>query len=234
VLELDQLPAGHSDEIAAAAPAAELVDGGALFAACRRMIDDTERKLIEHADRLACTALEQIDPMRANAAGEIAGLVEQHARLGAAEEAYIAVAPDLDADRRLIQVSKPLMLANRFAVRASVAYKGAWVRRTRTFARDAVGGASIARADAWLAQVARSLVGGKPLAAQLAPPPGAEIKSFMAESCIGSYPLEAVASSRTPGKEPLAAGTYLVLTVELAIDGAPWLGAVPAFVGAAR
>ena len=37
---------------------------------------------------------------KASDAGEVAGLVEKHARLGGAEEAYIAVAPDLDADRR--------------------------------------------------------------------------------------------------------------------------------------
>ena len=40
----------------------------------------------------------------------------------------------------------------------------------------------------------------------------------------GSYPLEAV--SRVP-----ADGEFLVLTVELTIDGVPWLGAAPAFVG---
>jgi hypothetical protein len=57
------------------------------------------------------------------------------------------------------------------------------------------------------------------------------LTSFMAESSIGSYPLEVVASSRAPDKETPAAGTFLVLSVELAIDGVPWVGAAPAFVG---
>ena len=50
---------------------------------------------------------------------------------------------DLAADTRLNRTSQPTPLADRFAVRASVAYKGCWVRRTRTFAKDA------AKADAW-------------------------------------------------------------------------------------
>ena len=90
----------------------------------------------------------------------IAGLVEKQARLGAAEEAYIAVAADLDADRRLIRVAGMLPLAGRFAVRASVAYKGAWVRRIRSFARDEATQRAYAAADAWLASVASSIEGG--------------------------------------------------------------------------
>ena len=57
VLELDALPAGLADDIAAAAPAVEWIDGSALFAGLRRQIDDAERKLIERADALAVAAL---------------------------------------------------------------------------------------------------------------------------------------------------------------------------------
>jgi hypothetical protein len=162
-------------------------------------------------------------------------LVERHARLAAAEDAYIAVAADLDRDRRLVRVSGPVPLGGRFAVRASIAYKGAWVRRTRTFARDAAGRAAAARGAAWLDQVVRSIVADKPLAAQITAQaeklPAAPLRSFMAESSIGTYPLEVVDSSRSLAKDAPAPGTYLVLTVELAIDGVPWIGAAPAFVG---
>ena len=81
--------------------------------------------------------------------------VEQNARLAGAEETYIAVAPDLAADRRLNRTSQPTPLADRFAVRASIAYKGCWVRRTRTFAKDT------AKADAWFDGVVRSLEAGQ-------------------------------------------------------------------------
>ena len=99
MLNYDALPAGLYDEIVGAAPAVELADLGGVFADVRRTIDDAERGLIGRADTLARTALDLIDADKAADAGEVAGLVEKHARLGGAEEAYIAVAPDLDADR---------------------------------------------------------------------------------------------------------------------------------------
>lgn len=224
VLEYDTLPAGLADDMATASPGAEWIDGTALFASLRREIDAPEQKLLARAGAIALAALKEAETGRAADAGTLAGLIEQNARLAGAEEAYIAVAPDLAADRRLNRTSQPTPLADRFAVRASIAYKGCWVRRTRTFAKDA------ARADAWLDGAARALEGGKPIAAQLAARmkelPGATPVNWAAESCIGSYPLNAI-------KDAPANGQFLVLTVELTIDGAPWIGAVPLIVGKA-
>ena len=231
VLEFDTLPSGLADDLAAAAPAIEWTDGSVLFAGLRRAIDDAERKLISRADAIAIAALREAEAGKTNDAGTLAGLIEQHARLAGAEEAYIAIAPDLAADHRFNRLSKPVPLAERFAVRASIAYKGAWVRRARTFAKDA----SVAKAEAWLDGVARSLEAGKPIAAQLAARvnelPGATLQSWMVESCTGSYPLSVIASSRAPGKDAPANGQFLVLTIELALDGAPWIGAAPLIVG---
>jgi len=228
VLEYDSLPAGLFDEIAGAAAGVELADISGVFADARRGIDDAERGLIGRADQLASTALDLIDADRATDAGEVAGVVEKHARLGGAEEAYIAVAPDLDAEARMIRVAGTLPLAGRFAVRASVAYKGSWVRRTKSFAHDEAARRAYASADAWLARVASSIESGKPLDAQLAAHlkalPGATLRRAMAESCTGSYPLAAITAAP-------AAGSFLVLTVELSVGGIPWLGAAPAFVG---
>src|SRR4029077_20638666 len=98
--------------------------------------DDAERGLLAKADAIAVAALRQAESGKASDAGTLAGLVEQHARLAGAEEVYIAVAPDLDRDRRLNRTSQPTPLADRFAVRASIAYKGCWVRRTGTFVED--------------------------------------------------------------------------------------------------
>jgi hypothetical protein len=228
VLEYDALPAGLFDEIAGAAPAVELADLTGVFAETRRRIDDAERALIARADQLANSAVDEINVEDATDAGVVAGLVEKHARLGGAEEAYIAVAANLDADRRLVRVSGTLPLAERFAVRASVAYKGAWVRRIRSFARDEAARQAYAAADAWLAGVASSIESGKPLQTQLAAHlkalPGATLRMTMAESSTGSYPLAAIADAPP-------AGSFLVLTVELSLGGIPWLGATPLFVG---
>ena len=51
--------------------------------------------MIERADALARAALMQIDPAQVAGAGAAAGLVEKHVRRQGAEEAYIAVAPNL-------------------------------------------------------------------------------------------------------------------------------------------
>jgi Xaa-Pro aminopeptidase len=234
VLELDRLPGGLYDEIVGAAPAIELVDGSAIFAQMRRPIDAAERRLIERADAIAAAALAQVENGPATDAGVVAGRVEEHARLAGAEEAYIAVAADLGADGRLIRATPARPLAEAFALRASIAYKGSWVRRTRTFARDPARYAAVARADDWLKAVAAAIEPRKPLPAQLAARigtlPGARIESFLAESSIGSYPLEVIASSRVGDINlPIDHG-FVVLTVELAIDGVRWLGAAPAFV----
>src|SRR5215510_8130664 len=235
VLELDALPAGLYDDVVAAAPKIELVDASAMFASVRGGIDEAERRLIERADALAVAALDQVKAS-ATDAGALAGLVEKHARLAGAEEAYIAIAPDLDLDRRLIQVSGLVPLARRFAVRASIAYKGAWVRRTRSFARDPQAARAIASADAWLTELASSINSRDTLAGQIGwKGPvllrAAEVQSrgWMAESCKGSYPLEVVESSRSTSREG-PPGRYLVLSVDLTVDGVPWLGAAPVFV----
>jgi Creatinase/Prolidase N-terminal domain len=234
VLELDRLPGGLYDEIMGAAPAVELIDASAAFAQVRRQIDAAERALIARADAIARAALGEIDAASAADAGTLAGAVEKQARLAGAEEAYIAVAADLDRDHRMLRISGPLPLGPRFALRASVAYKGSWVRRIRTYARDAAGQRTIARADRWFNSVLGSLKGNGPLgdelAARIGELPGATLVSFMAESSIGSYPLEVIASSRGTNKDSLTGGTFLVLTIELELDALRWLGAGPAFV----
>ena len=99
VLELDGLPAGHYDDLIAAAAGVELVDATEIFAGVRWFMDDTERRLIERADQIAVAALAQVVANEATEACVLAGRIEKHARLNAAEEVYVAVAPDLDADR---------------------------------------------------------------------------------------------------------------------------------------
>jgi Xaa-Pro aminopeptidase len=233
ILELDELPAGAYDDLVAAVPGVELVDATPVFRKARRGVDAAERRLLARADAIACAALDQVDAATAVDAGSVAGLVEQRARLDAAEEAYIA--PNLASDRRFVRASPMLALGERFAVRASIAYKGHWIRRTRTFAKNDADQRAVARADEWFSALASALAPAVPLAEQIATSmagrSGTELKSWMAESCIGSYPLQVVASSRSSGEYGAQAGEFLVLTLELAIDGAPWLGVVPLIVG---
>jgi Xaa-Pro aminopeptidase len=230
ILELDALPAELSDDLGAAAPTIRLVDGSAQFAMVRRDIDPAERQILVCSDAIAVAALDQGNTATTSDAGTLAGLIEKHARLAGAEEAYIAVAPNLATDRRLTRVSKPTQLADRFAVRASIAYKGAWLRRTRTFARDD----KTARADAWLEGVIRGIEAGKPLSGQLAAHvealSDATLEFWMVESCVGSYPLSVIASSRMPGRDPPIEGGFFVLTIGLLLRDGHWIGTCPLIV----
>lgn len=231
VLELDALPAGLYDDVVAAAPSVEMVDASQAFAAIRRRIDDAERRLLMRADAIAAAALGQIEPTRADDAGAVAGLVEQHARLSGAEEAYIAVAADLAADARLLRVTKSTPLGERFAVRASIAYKGAWVRCTKTFARNEADRRAVARAEVWLDDIRTTLDPSKPFAIEIAARvnafDGARLQDWMMESCVGSYPLQVVAAARGPGRQAAEPPSFAVVTVALTIDDKPWLGAAP-------
>jgi hypothetical protein len=228
VLELDTLPAGLADDLAAAAPAVEWRDATALFADLRRAVDDAERGLLARADAIAMAALRDAEAAHASDAATLAGTIERGARLAGAEEAYIAIAPDLAADRRFNRISQPVALGARFAVRISVAYKGAWIRRARTFPADS-------DAERWLDGLVRSLEAGQPLTAQIAAKvkarPGASLVSWMAESCTGSYPLSVISHARAPRNDVVSDGQFLVLTLDLSLSGAPWMGAAPMIVG---
>jgi hypothetical protein len=122
-------------------------------------------------------------------------------------------------------------------VRASIAYKGSWVRRTRSFATDEAGRTAFARAERWLDQAVRALAAERPLAAQLdtslAGVSGATLVNWLVESTVGSYPLEQVAGSGMGTQGAFPPRAFLVLSVNLVIDDIPWLGGAPAFVSPA-
>jgi len=231
ILEIDAMPSELFDDLAAAAPHISFVAGSIPFATIRRHIDAAERRLLARADALAVAALDRARTAENTDAGALGGLIEKDARLAGAEEVFLGLAPDLARDRRLNRVSKPTQLTDRYAVRASVAYKGCWIRRTRTFAKDG----SAARANAWFEELIRGIEPGKPIAeqisARLSALPGARISGWMVEGCIGSYPLSVIASSRTPGTNEAVTGGFGVLTIELLLDRGPWIGAAPFIAG---
>ena len=232
ILEIDALPSGAYDDLAAAASDVTLVDATAWFAEARRHIDAAERNLLVRADAIAVAASAEVDPTLADA-GAVAGQVEKRARLDGAEEAYIMVAPDLARDRRMVRASPALPLGSLFAVRASIAYKGVWVRRTRTFAKDDPARQKIADVDTWFDGTVRSLAPGEvaqQVAASLRRLPGAELKDWMAESCRCSNPLQAIAGSRDAADATLMAGDHVVLSLDLTVAGMPWSGAAPVVI----
>ena len=142
----------------------------------------------------------------------------------------MAVAALLLEDRAAAAVP----LGRRFAVRASTAYKGSWVRRTRTFAADPGDRAVIERADAWFAETVETLLSDTPLGGQIdsaARRLGAALAGWTAEACVGSYPLQVVASAKAGGETGVPDASLAVISVSLTLDGVPWIGTAPVVVG---
>ncbi len=219
ILELDDFPAGLYDELAGKLSNVEILDATAIFAAARHRPDALEARLLAHADQIAAAALHQA--IGATTVGTAVGAVEGHAREAGAEEAYLAIAPDLASDHRFLRLSGGDAVADIFAIRATVAYKGSWVRRARTYATRPEDAARIAAAEAWFA--ALRIDPAAPIAPQLAVP-GGELKDWLIEASTGSRPLSVLASRAAPAKNPLPP-QGLVLTLRADLQGTPWCAA---------
>jgi hypothetical protein len=234
ILEFDAFPGGLYAELATALPGVEFVDGSEAFAAARFPSDATERALLERADAIAEGALSKVQA-GAMDIGTAVGAVEVAARLEGAEEVYIAIAPDLDTDRRFLRLSGKRPLGRRFAIRATVAYKGSWVRRTKTYSQDTRDRLAIERVDAWFKTFADHVKAdcliGTELEASIATLPNAKLVDWLVEAPVGTHPLAVVASSAMRG-EALKPAPALIVSIALNVDGMPWCGARLAGTGA--
>lgn len=221
ILELGDLPGALYSDLAAALSGARITDASMIFARARFPADETERKLLTRSDEIAVEALRTIDGAGADNAGEAVAMVEKSARLDGAEEVYVAVAADLDSSRSFLRLSGKAPLGRRFAVRASVAYKGSWVRRIRTFSHDAQELLTIYEIDSLFDQALTDF----PLASmaheisqRVTRIANGNLENWFAESPIGTRPLSLV--------QPNGAGDApAVLTMNLSVGGLPWCGA---------
>jgi hypothetical protein len=234
ILELGNFPSGLYSEIEAALPSIEIVEGSETFAAARRHLDDVERYLLGKAQSVAQGALDRLRFDATTDVGTAVGAVEEYARLQGAEEVYVAIAPDLDSDRRFIRLSGNRPLGHRFAIRATVAYKGAWIRQTKTYSQNGEDRLPIARADVRFKGLAARIDAKHPLRDQItagiADLAGAQLVGWMAEAAVGTRPLAVVASSEKPS-ETTEHFEALIVTLGLNIDGVPWCGAALAGQG---
>ena len=191
-----------------------------LIAPVRAEADPAEIALAMRAAAIAQHALAQT-PGRGASLGESIAAIEAQARTDGAEEVYVAAAPDLDRDRRLRRIEGEAALGESFALRATIAYKGAWIRLTRTFLRD---GAVYPQKAA----VAR-------LAAAVAKLPSSDgfagFSSWLVEGCRIAQPLEPLMGSRVATAHPLAPSALVSVQADFEIEGRPLLLGAPALVG---
>jgi hypothetical protein len=217
IADLDGLPAGIVDDLRAGGAGPALADATALFARLRGPADPAEIALAVTAASIARRAL-----TRASAGGtklgEIIAAVEAKARALGAEEIYIAAAPDLALDPRLRRIEGEAALGKIFALRATVAYKGTWIRLLRTFGDWACGEEAAAR----LAQAVGELPGERGFAG---------CRSWLVEGCRIAQPLAPLIGSRVSDPEPPAPRMLVSVQASFDIDGQPALVGAPALLG---
>jgi hypothetical protein len=218
VVELDEVPAALG--LALKGTGAKLADATNAFVTARAAGDAANNALATIAAEIAHEALAAAGADETDATAAVAA-VDRAARAAGAEESYVAVAPDLRADKRLLRLEGPAQLADVFALRATVAYKGTWVRMVRTFVRNDTHGVVRAGADK--------------LAAAVAALPNLDaFKTFdtwLVETARAAQPLDAVAGSAVPMAEAFAPGSLVTVQGSAVIDGTPVLFGSPALAG---
>jgi len=208
---------------------ADLRDGGArlaltdateLFASVRGRADPAELALARTAAAIAAQALAQARHDRD--LGEIIARVEAQARELGAEEIYVAAAPDLARDRSLRRIEGDAAAGESFALRATVAYKGSWVRLTRTLSSAEMPASLSEEAAARFARAVAGLPDGCGFD---------NFSSWLVEGCRVAQPLEALTGSQIGEVHRPTPGALVSVQASLAVDGRPILIAAPAVLG---
>ncbi len=195
-----------------------MCDATDLFVRLRGKADPAEIALAAKAASIAHNALSGA-PKDAAGLGDIIADVEARARLLGAEEVYMAAAADLARDQRLRRVEGAVALGERFALRATVAYKGTWIRLVRTFSGDGAG----------------TLEAATRFAAAIAELPSergfAGFSSWLVEGCRIAQPLEPLMGSRVAEPIPPLSGALVSVQAAIEVDGKPLLLGAPALIG---
>jgi hypothetical protein len=235
IVEFDELPAGIAADLRDAGRQLALHDASDLFARVRGRADPSEIMLATRAAVIAAQAFAKalgtagMTGPRSPTGDQMAGAapiiaaVEGEARQAGAEEIYVACAPDLARDLRLRRIEGDAALGAAYALRATVAYKGVWVRSTRTMLGGGDGNAAVERAAARFAAAVAEL----PVTQGLA-----QFASFLVEGCRMTQPLAPLAGSRLDQSLPLAAGAIVSAQAVVVEDGQPILVAAPVLLGA--
>jgi hypothetical protein len=220
VVEFDSLSSGIAADLREGGPSLAFRDATDVFAAVRQKADPAEIALAARAGAIAHRALRAAAGDTLNA--KIAA-VEMTARDLGAEEIYIAAAPDLQRDARFRRIEGEAAAGERFALRASVAYKGTWVRLVRVFGADDLAREAAARLAA---------------AASLLPDDGgfAGFKSWLVEGCRATQPLDPLSGLPLSGSpfrapNPLPPGALVSVQGVVAIEGCQVPAGAPALLG---
>lgn len=216
VADWDGLPAGIAADLRDGGPDLKVGDATALFATLRGKADPAEVALAVKAAAIAHRALQAPRSVSLNA---MVAAAEREARLLGAEEIYLGAAPDLAKDARFTRIEGETVAAKSFALRATVAYKGAWVRLVRAYCEPDVARDAVMR----FAQAVAQLPSNRGFAG---------FATFIVEGCRVAQPLEPLIGSRFDSGNPLPAGALVSVQATLALDGHTVPLGAPVLIGA--
>ncbi len=213
IVDLAALPTPIIAEIEAAGHG--VVDATELLAGLRRTADPADIALHARAAMIAARAL-SCDLGNTGDANEAIARMEETARAEGAEEVYPAVIADLSLNRNFVRIEGGRQLGPAFAVRLSVAYKGAWVRVTRTFDRSDGSAARLRVASETFAAAVATLPDTRRLSA---------CRSWLVEATRTTMPLEARAGAKLADGVAIEPAAIVNVQATIEVDGqAVWIG----------
>jgi creatinase/prolidase-like protein len=215
VVDFDGLPAGIAEDLRDGGPQLTWHDASALFASLRAVADPAEIALASRAADIGHRALSAAQGETLN---EMIAGVESKARALGAEEIYVAAAPDLERDARFRRIEGEAGFGKTFALRATVAYKGTWIRLVRSMCETAIAQEAAAR----FAQAVASLPSDRGFAG---------FRSWLVEGCRVTQPLDALIGTRLGEGHPPPPGALVSVQAALAVDGQTVLLGAPALIG---
>jgi hypothetical protein len=223
IIDLDDIPARQVKDLLGVAAELSFVDATEAFNIARAEVDDAERQLVRKAAEIAVATIQRANP-DARTAQELIARCEGFARTSGAEEVFISCIPDLSRDRSFHRTDTAAELSETFALRISLAYKGGWVRFSRSFARDPKLAEKFALTELRFSELSLPLADA---AAQLAgafKDADAKLHSWVAEQPRGSYPLVPVAGSLSE-QNSLNLASPCTVNVECTLNGMRWISA---------
>jgi Creatinase/Prolidase N-terminal domain len=215
VVDFDGLPAGIVEDLREGGPGLTLRDASDLFAALRATADPAEIAL---ATKAAAIAREALAAAQGGDLNPMIAAVESEARQLGTEEIYVAAAPDLERDARFKRIEGEVARGRSFALRATVAYKGSWVRLVRSWCEGTLAHEATAR----FAQAVAALPSDRGFAG---------FRSWLVEGCRLAQPLDALMGSRLNIPAAPLPGALVSVQAALTIDGRTVLLGAPALIG---
>lgn len=220
VVDADRLPNGLAQPFRQAFGGIELIDATDLFSGARSPADAPEIELTRRAAEIADAAIDAARTGKFDRASALISAIDGTARDMAAEEVAIAVVPDLAEDADFRRIEGDVDLGKCFAVRATVAYKGFWVRRTVSLSSGEPD--SWADAAARLRAVAEALGTGADLGDYM----NSAFKRWSVVGPLGGHPLADLADDKGLRRK-IGPGSIVNLSVRMDTHDGIWLGGGP-------